>query len=131
MNFWQRFSWYAVGLGLGTLLVIFLFSGRDFQCTYLPNNRVLVDLHDQPVRSVAPEAQDPWQQACAGDSAFLEAFLMRGEIDFSEAQVTTREEGLKHSSYPITLEWQDQSYQGWWERRTDSAVLIRLERLAP
>ncbi|NCZ94992.1 MAG: hypothetical protein EBZ16_05630, partial [Flavobacteriia bacterium] len=98
MNFWQRFSWYAVGLGLGTLLVIFLFSGRDFQCTYLPNNRVLVDLHDQPVRSVAPEAQDPWQQACAGDSAFLEAFLMRGEIDFSEAQVTTREEGLKHSS---------------------------------
>lgn len=65
------------------------------------------------------------------DSAFLEAFLMRGEIDFSEARVTTREEGLQYSSYPITLEWQDESYQGWWERRSDSAVLVRLERLLP
>jgi hypothetical protein len=56
---------------------------------------------------------------------------MRGEIDFSEARVTTREEGLQYSFYPITLEWQDESYQGWWERRSDSAVLVRLERLLP
>jgi hypothetical protein len=131
MNFWQRFSWFAVGLGLGTLLVIFLFSDRDFQCTYLPNNRVLVDLHDQPVYYVEGAAAEVWEHACAGDSAFLEAFLMRGEIDFSEARVTTREEGLQYSSYPITLEWQDESYQGWWERRSDSAVLVRLERLLP
>lgn len=131
MNFWQRFSWFAVGLGLGTLLVIFLFSDRDFQCTYLPNNRVLVDLHDQPVYYVEGAAAEVWAHACAGDSAFLEAFLMRGEIDFSEARVTTREEGLQYSSYPITLEWQDESYQGWWERRLDSAVLVRLERLLP
>jgi hypothetical protein len=131
MNFWQRFSWFAVGLGLGTLLVIFLFSDRDFQCTYLPNNRVLVDLHDQPVYYVEGAAAEVWEHACAGDSAFLEAFLMRGEIDFSEARVTTREEGLQYSFYPITLEWQDESYQGWWERRSDSAVLVRLERLLP
>ncbi len=129
MNFWQRFSWYALGLGLGTLLVIFFFSGRDFQCTYLPNNRVLVDLHDQPVRHVETAAEDLWQQRCAGDSAFLEAFLIRGEIDFSRAKVSTRQEGLRHSSYPIALEWKDEAFLGWWERREDSAVLVQLTRL--
>ena len=131
MSIWQRVAWYAVGLGLGTALAIFFFADRDFQCTYLPNNRVLVDLHDQPIRYVGPAAVDPWQKACAGDSAMLKAFLMRGQINFSKAQVTTRVEGLKHSASPIELEWEGVPYQGIWERRQDSAVLVSLKALQP
>lgn len=129
MNFWQRFSWYALGLGLGTVLVIFFFSDRDFQCTYLPNNRVLVDMHDQGTHFVADPARGLWEQQCAGDSAMLEAFLMRGEIDFQHAQVTTRLESLRHSQYPIELEWKGAWYEGIWERRKDSAVLVSLRTI--
>jgi len=129
MNIWQRVAWYVLGVGLGTLLAYFFFADRDFQCTYFPNNRVLVDLHDQPVYFVDSGAFTIWMDEAKGDSAFLEAFLIRGEIDFSESQVTTRDKNLKYSTYSIQLDWKEKKFLGEWQKRKDSAVLVALKRL--
>jgi hypothetical protein len=129
MNIWQRIAWYAFGLGLGTILAYFFFSGRDFQCTYLPNNRVLVDMHDQSHWVVSPEASVLWKKTDTPDSAMFKAFLMRGNIRFSDAQVTTRVDSLQYSRYPINLDWKDQVFEGIWERREDTVVLLSLRIL--
>lgn len=129
MTIWRRVAWYALGVGFGTLMAYFFFSDRDFQCTYFPNNRVLVDLHDQPYRYVAKEAHDRWIEETNGDSTFLEAFLIRGDIDFSESKVITRTNDLKYSTYLIELNWEGTKYRGEWEKRTDSAVLKSLTPL--
>jgi hypothetical protein len=39
MGFWRRFRFFAIGLGLGTIISVILFQGRG--CSWLPENRVL------------------------------------------------------------------------------------------
>ncbi|CAI8386403.1 MAG: Uncharacterised protein [Owenweeksia sp. TMED14] len=128
MNIFQRFGWFAVGLGLGILLVVFLFKGRDFQCTYLPNNRVLVNLNDQSFKYVELDSQSVIFSEICSDSSFLNAFLMRGDIDFGESKVVTRQE-IKYSQYPIELIWEGLKWRALWERRNDTAALLSIQQL--
>jgi len=43
MKFWRRARYYMMGLGIGTLLVFFMFKGKG--CSWLPENRVLDEIH--------------------------------------------------------------------------------------
>ncbi len=127
MNFLRRLGWYAIGMGLGILLVIFLFKDRDFQCTYLPNNRVLVDLNDQKIKLIELDSQSYKFLKICQDSSFIESFLIRGNIDFGKSKVVTRED-IKYSQYPIELFYEGVNWNAIWERRVDTVALIRLQK---
>tara|TARA_B100000768_G_C11259503_1_gene368094 strand:+ start:1193 stop:1579 length:387 start_codon:yes stop_codon:yes gene_type:complete len=127
MNFLRRLGWYAIGMGLGILLVIFLFKDRDFQCTYLPNNRVLVDLNDQKIKLIELDSQSYKFLKICQDSSFIESFLIRGNIDFGKSKVVTRED-IKYSQYPIELFYEGVNWNAIWERRDDTVALIRLQK---
>lgn len=47
MKFWRRLRYYGIGLGIGLLLVFFIFNGRG--CSWLPGNRVLSDVADSHI----------------------------------------------------------------------------------
>lgn len=128
MSFIRRLGWYAIGMGLGILLVIFLFKDRDFQCTYLPNNRVLVDLNDQKIKLIELDSQSYKYFGICQDSSFIESFLVRGNINFSKSKVVTRED-IKYSQYPIELFYEGINWNGVWERRIDTAALISLQKI--
>ena len=127
MNFLRRLGWYAIGMGLGILLVIFLFKDRDFQCTYLPNNRVLVDLNDQKIKLIELDSHSSKYLEICQDSSFIESFLIRGNIDFGKSKVVTREE-IKYSQYPIELFYKGVHWNAIWERRVDTVALIKLQK---
>ncbi|MBM3433742.1 MAG: hypothetical protein FJX93_03170 [Bacteroidetes bacterium] len=118
----RRLLWYGFGVGLGVLLVGFLFRDRDFECSYFPNDRVLAELHRKPVCGADSTL---WNQLGA-DSAVLRAFLTLGEVDFSESQTRTRHDATV-PAYWIDVDFQDRRWRGLWEVRRDSAWLVRLE----
>lgn len=118
----RRLLWYGFGVGLGVLLVGFLFRDRDFECSYFPNDRVLAELHRKPVRGADSTL---WNQLGA-DSAVLRAFLTLGEVDFSESQTRTRHDATV-PAYWIDVDFQDRRWRGLWEVHRDSAWLVRLE----
>lgn len=118
----RRVLWYGFGVGLGVLLVGFLFRDRDFECSYFPNDRVLAELHRKPVRGADSTL---WNQLGA-DSAVLRAFLTLGEVDFSESLTRTRHDAAV-PAYWIDVDFQDRRWRGLWEVRRDSAWLVRLE----
>ena len=84
----RRILWYGFGVGLGVLLVAFIFRDRDFECSYFPNDRVLAELHRKPVRG----ADSALWKAVGADSTVLKAFLTLGEVDFGASQTRTRHE---------------------------------------
>jgi hypothetical protein len=119
----RRILWYGFGVGLGVLLVAFIFRDRDFECSYFPNDRVLAELHRKPLRG----ADSALWQAVGADSSVLKAFLTLGEVDFGASQTRTRHEA-EVPAYWIDLEFQDRTWRGLWEARNDSAWLVSLAR---
>jgi hypothetical protein len=119
----RRILWYGFGVGLGVLLVAFIFRDRDFECSYFPNDRVLAELHRKPVRG----ADSALWQAVGADSSVLKAFLTLGEVDFGASQTRTRHEA-EVPAYWIDLEFKDRTWRGLWEARNDSAWLVSLAR---
>jgi hypothetical protein len=43
MPLYKKLIFFGIGIALGSLMVAFLFGGRDIQCAYFPNDRVLYD----------------------------------------------------------------------------------------
>lgn len=119
----RRILWYGFGVGLGVLLVAFIFRDRDFECSYFPNDRVLAELHRKPVRG----ADSALWQAVGADSTVLKAFLTLGEVDFGASQTRTRH-SAEVPAYWIDLEFQNREWHGLWEVRQDSAWLVSMDR---
>ncbi|MEY4460891.1 MAG: hypothetical protein RL429_880 [Bacteroidota bacterium] len=121
MKLLRRILWYSLGVGLGVLLVGALFSDRDFECSYFPNDRVLTELNRKPVRGADSAA---WADLGA-DSSVLKAFLILGEVDFSASRTRTRH-AADVPAYWIDLDLESQAWRGLWEVRRDSAWLVQL-----
>jgi len=117
----RRILWYSLGVGLGVLLVGALFSDRDLECSYFPNDRVLTELHRKPVRG----ADSSVWAGLGADSSLLQAFLTLGEVDFSDSRTRTRH-AADVPAYWIDVEFQGRTWRGLWEVRRDSAWLVQL-----
>jgi hypothetical protein len=117
----RRILWYGLGVGLGVLLVGALFSDRDLECSYFPNDRVLTELHRKPVRG----ADSSVWAGLGADSSLLQAFLTLGEVDFSDSRTRTRH-AADVPAYWIDVEFQGRTWRGLWEVRRDSAWLVQL-----
>lgn len=121
MKLLRRILWYGLGVGLGVLLVGALFSDRDLECSYFPNDRVLTELHRKPVRG----ADSSVWAGFGADSSLLQAFLTLGEVDFSDSRTRTRH-AADVPAYWIDVEFQGRTWRGLWEVRRDSAWLVQL-----
>jgi hypothetical protein len=117
----RRILWYSLGVGLGVLLVGALFSDRNLECSYFPNDRVLTELHRKPVRG----ADSSVWAGLGADSSLLQAFLTLGEVDFSDSRTRTRH-AADVPAYWIDVEFQGRTWRGLWEVRRDSAWLVQL-----
>ncbi len=84
MAFWKKALYYLIGVGMGSLIVIFLFGDRDIQCSYFPNDRVLNDLRKKK-REIPEEVQIKMQLAGL-DTADISQLLLSGKVDFEKSK---------------------------------------------
>lgn len=122
MSFWKKLLYYLGGVGLGTLVVMFMFSDRDFQCSYFPNDRVLYDLRKKELNiSPAMEEQLREQQI---DSTDLSMMLLSGRVDFHKSN--TREEDTCKTYWVDYLPEKGHQFSAEWMNCDSTAYLLEL-----
>lgn len=85
MKLWRKLLLFALGLGLGVLMVQFIFGGRtDIQCNYFPNDRVLYDIRNKE-KIYNPEVENKMLEANI-DTADVSAMLEMGKVDFKASE---------------------------------------------
>lgn len=83
-TFLGRLKYYLIGVGLGVIIVYFMFGNRDFQCSYMPNARVLKDIRS---KQFFYSDLATCQKDCLGlDSLDIRQLLVAGAIEFSESE---------------------------------------------
>lgn len=98
----RKLLYFGIGAGIGTILVIFMFGGRDdIQCSYFPNDRVLYDIR---LKELVVDDHIRCLETCNNlDSTFWQNVLHSGKVDFEN---TGR--GLDScKTYPIHAQWKD------------------------
>ncbi len=83
MKFWKKLLYYLLGVGLGTIMVMFIFGDRNIQCSYFPNDRVLYDLRKKEL--TIPAEIESRMQAMALDTADINRMLLSGKVHFKES----------------------------------------------
>lgn len=76
MSFLKKLWYYALGLGLGVLMVYFFFGDRNIQCSYFPNDRVLYDLRKKELSVVE-----------GVDTTGLDRALHEAQVDFKGSEI--------------------------------------------
>jgi hypothetical protein len=108
MKFYQRFSYYLVGLLLGSFFVAMIWSGKDTRCNYFPNARVLNDLRNKPFefsKNASLQLAEKWV-----DTTDIKNTLTYGDVDFDKSNISFekgklyRIEGKTKTDISITLE---------------------------
>ena len=108
MKFYQRFSYYLVGLILGSFFVAMVWSGKDTRCNYFPNARVLNDLRNKPFefsKHASQQLTEKWV-----DTTDIKNTLTYGDVDFDRSNIPFEKgklyiiEGKTKKEVPITLQ---------------------------
>ena len=120
MPFLKKALFYLIGVGLGVLIVIFLFGGRDdIQCSYFPNDRVLYDIRGKEL--VIPDDIQLQLDQANLDSADIHDMLTGGKVDFD--RVDREVESCK--SYWINLDREDApSFSMQWQNCDSVATAL-------
>ncbi len=104
--FLRKFFYFGIGLFLGTLVVKALFGGRDIQCSYFPNDRVLNDFR-QKNRVLTPYAQCLMECYQFEDSLFDRVFR-ESKVDFKNSEAKM---DLVCKKYPLV--WNQDDDKTW------------------
>lgn len=125
MSFLKKALFYLIGVGLGVLIVIFLFGDRDdIQCSYFPNDRVLYDIRGKE-RVIPADIQLQLNEA-ALDSIDIHDMLTGGEVDFD--QVDRETDSCK--KYWVNLERKDAaSFAIQWQNCDSVATAVEYKGL--
>lgn len=98
MPFYKKLFFFGIGIALGLLMVLFLFGGRDIQCAYFPNDRVLYDFRKkQPIFEGAAQQQATELQI---DSLALHQILHNSKVLFKQSNSRQKPCGT------YVLEWE-------------------------
>lgn len=125
MKFLKKALFYLIGVGLGSLIVVFLFGGRDdIQCSYFPNDRVLYDLRGKEL-VIPTEIQQELDEASL-DSTDIHDMLTGGKVDFD--QVDRDAEACK--KYWVNLKRDDApSFSIQWQNCDSVATAVEYRAL--
>lgn len=85
MKLWRKLLLFGLGLGLGVLMVQFIFGDRtDIQCNYFPNDRVLYDIRNKE-RLYDAEVENQMRLGNI-DTSDVRDLLEMGKVDFENSQ---------------------------------------------
>jgi len=123
MNIWRKLLYYGFGVGLGLLMVFFLFGDRDIQCSYFPNDRVLYDLRKKEIIYSEDILQAMEERQL--DTADISAMLLGGDVDFERSK-TEMEDSCK--TYWINFEREvDPAFSALWQNCDSTATILKLQ----
>lgn len=114
--------YYAIGVGMGVLAVMFIFGDREIGCSYFPNDRVLSDLRKKEL-IISPDIQ--LQMNSAGmDTSDISVLLERGKVNFDEV-----DRGLDTcKTYWIKLEEESKSpFSALFQNCDSTATILELD----
>lgn len=116
MHFGRKLLYYLLGVGLGVLMVAFIFGDRDIQCNYFPNDRVLYDLRKKEL--TLSESLSAAVNTGNKDTSGLYLALERARVDFDRSQIS--DEGC--NVYFLELDSPTKSFE---IENCDSIALVR------
>ncbi|WP_417611361.1 hypothetical protein [Owenweeksia hongkongensis] len=125
MKFLKKALFYLLGVGLGTMVVVFMFGDRDdIQCTYFPNDRVLYDIRGKQM--VIPADIQRQLDESSLDSADIRDMLTGGKVDFEKT-----DRGMDScKTYWIDLKREDRlSFAMEWQNCDSVATALEFKKL--
>ena len=93
----HRFKLFGIGLSIGIALVIFILNGKKSRCSWFPNERILKIIREKHL--VYSDALQKQIEAKKVDSAYVNAILLDGNIDFSKSQTKNKPCRKYHIDY--------------------------------
>ncbi len=84
MQFLKRFGYYAIGLGFGSLIVLFIWKGKDVSFDYGMDARTLKTIRVRE-RLFSDKAIQVLKNS-AIDTATVSAILKNGDVDFGKSK---------------------------------------------
>ena len=122
MEFIHRLKYYLIGVGIGSVLVFFMFGSRnDIQCSYFPNERVLKNISQKNL-IFSPKAK--CQFDCLGnDSSIVNSLVYGGDVDFKKSD--TKKSACK--TYYISTEKESVDISSFIENCDSNATILYFE----
>jgi hypothetical protein len=85
MKFYQRLAYYSFGVLLGAIFVGFVLNGKGARCSYFPNERVLNNIRNKPLKyslEASRKLEEDWI-----DSLDIKNTLHYGDVDFDKSNI--------------------------------------------
>ena len=118
MRFLKRFGYYLIGLSLGSLLVLFIWKGKDVAFPYGPDARTLSSIRKKQIEYTDPASVDMVEKNI--DSIAIWSILTIGSVDFGKSQPRFKPCADSH----ITGTYQERNI-GLYIQRCDSVATIQ------
>ena len=84
MQFLKRFGYYAIGLGFGSLIVLFIWKGKDVSFDYGMDARTLKTIRIR--KRLFSDTAKQFLTNSAIDTATISAILKNGDVDFGKSK---------------------------------------------
>jgi len=84
MSFLKRFGYYLIGLSLGSLLVLFIWKGKDVAFPYGPDARTLSSIRKKQIEY--SKSAETIMTKSAIDTSYVNAILLHGDVDFGKSK---------------------------------------------
>jgi hypothetical protein len=94
-----RFKFFGIGLSIGIALVIFILNGKNSRCSWFPNERILKIIRQKHL--VYSDGLQKQVDSKKIDSAYIQAILLDGNINFSKSQTKNNPCRNYHIDYYI------------------------------
>lgn len=118
MKLLKRFGYYFIGLSLGSILVLFIWEGKDVAFPYGPDARTLSSIRKKKIE-YSPSALNSMKEAQI-DTTQINAILHTGDVDFGKSKARLK----PCAEYHISGEY-DQKNIDFYVQRCDSIATIQ------
>jgi hypothetical protein len=80
----KRVGYYLVGVALGSIIVLFVWKGKDVSFPYGPNARTLRSIQKKQLEYST--SAETIMVKSAIDSTYIQAVLLSGDVDFDKSK---------------------------------------------
>jgi hypothetical protein len=80
----KRVGYYLIGVALGSILVLFIWKGKDVSFPYGPNARTLRSIQKKQIEYSA--SAELIMNKAEIDTTYVQAVILSGEVDFDKSK---------------------------------------------